>query len=496
MRIGGLASGLDTEQIVRQLMEVERLPLDRMYQQKVRAEWQRDQYRALMTKITSFRDYVFNMKLQSTFMVRKVSSSDESIVTAQAAGNAQYGIYEIRVKQLAAAASKISAGGVSQRLADFAASIDPEEPTTLGLRSKDGDFVAITIEHGETIDSFVKKINNNKELGITALYDEATDSLVFRSNATGANAVVEFEDAVVDDGQGGTLSFVNTVLLDGGGWARDDAGKNALVEINGLETFRESNNFTFGGLAISLRAADENKVVRLEVAQDTDRIVDTIKTMVDKYNELIAEIQGKLNEPFYRDYPPLTEAQKKEMDEKEIELWEEKAKSGLLRSDRILTNLVSQLRWSLSSAVEGIGGLNTLSKIGITTGGWYEYGKLHVNETQLRSAVQNNPEEVMALFTKSGETLDSKGIAQRLSDELALGLNRLADTAGKASSLFDTSTLSEKIRYYERQIAVMEERMIQLENRYWVQFTAMERALQQLYAQSDWLYQQMSMWSK
>ena len=38
--------------------------------------------------------------------------------------------------------------------------------------------------------------------------------------------------------------------------------------------------------------------------------------------------------------------------------------------------------------------------------------------------------------------------------------------------------------------------MIQRENRYWVQFTAMERALQQLYAQSDWLYQQMSMWSK
>lgn len=34
MRIGGLASGFDTEQIVRQLMEVERLPLDRMYQQK------------------------------------------------------------------------------------------------------------------------------------------------------------------------------------------------------------------------------------------------------------------------------------------------------------------------------------------------------------------------------------------------------------------------------------------------------------------------------
>ena len=88
MRIGGLASGFDTEQIVNQLMEVERLPLDRIYQQKVRTEWQRDQYRALMTKITSFRDLVFNMQLQSTYLVRQVSSSDESAVKAQVVGNA------------------------------------------------------------------------------------------------------------------------------------------------------------------------------------------------------------------------------------------------------------------------------------------------------------------------------------------------------------------------------------------------------------------------
>lgn len=83
----------------------------------------------------------------------------------------------------------------------------------------------------------------------------------------------------------------------------------------------------------------------------------------------------------------MTEAQKKEMDEKEIELWEEKAKSGLLRSDRILTNLVSQLRWSLSSAVEGIGGLNTLSKIGITTGAGTNTG--NCMSTKLNFAVQS-----------------------------------------------------------------------------------------------------------
>lgn len=91
MRIGGIASGFDTEQIVNQLMEVERIPLDRIYQQKVRAEWQREEYRTFNTKIASFRDLVFNMQLQSTYLTRKVTSSDESAVSARISGSAQPG---------------------------------------------------------------------------------------------------------------------------------------------------------------------------------------------------------------------------------------------------------------------------------------------------------------------------------------------------------------------------------------------------------------------
>ena len=317
-------------------------------------------------------------------------------------------------------------------------------------------------------------------------YDEATDSLAFRSNATGANARVDFR---ADDPE--TQSFVNDVLLGGGTWVEDVMGGNAEFEINGLATYRESNSFTFSGLAISLQS-ESDKTVRLEVVQDTDQIVDSIKTMVEKYNELIAEIQGKLTEPYYRDYPPLTEAQKKDMDEQEIELWEEKAKSGLLRSDRMLTNLVSDLRQAMGSVVNGVDGMNSLRKIGITTGAWFEYGKLHLDETKLRNAVESNPDQVMALFTNNGDTEQTRGIARRLDSIMTTGLDRLDKTAGKSTTLYDKSKLSEKIRSYERQIEAMEERLTQLENRYWMQFVAMERALQQMYAQSDWLHQQLA----
>jgi len=479
MRIGGIASGFDTEQIVNQLMEVERIPLDRIYQQKVRTEWQRDEYRAFNTKIARFQELVFNMQLQSTYLARRVTSSDDSVVSARISGDAQYGVYEIEVTKLATAASKVSRAGAGKAFNDYFA----ENSGTIQIWSNaDNEYIDIEIKQGDTIDTFITAINQNKDLGITAFYDEATDSFVLQTKNTGKNAVIDIKFTAV--------KLADLLFADPD--PERVTGENAVFKINGLETNRESNSFTIAGLAVDLKAAGGAKV-KLEVAQDTDAIFDSIKNLVDKYNELINEIHSKINEPFHRDFPPLTEAQKKEMSDKEIELWEEKAKSGLLRSDRILTDIVYNMRRALGSVVGDLDGLNSLHQIGISTGSWFENGKLHINETKLRDAIANKPEEVMALFTNRSETEESLGIARRLYQVLDAGLDRLAETAGKTTSLYDTSTLSEKIRRYEDQMAAMEERLIRIENRYWAQFTAMERALSEMYAQSDWLYQQMMM---
>lgn len=491
MRIGGIASGFDTEQIVNQLMEVERIPLDRIYQQKVRAEWQRDEYRAFNTKIARFQELVFNMQLQSTYLARRVTSSDDSVVSARISGDAQYGVYEIEVTKLATAASKVSIAGAGKTFNDYFA----ENSGTIQIWSNaDNEYIDIEIKQGDTIDTFITAINQNKDLGITAFYDEATDSFVLQTKNTGENAVIDIkfnesmEVTINNEEESTAVNLADLLFAD----PERVTGENAVFKINGLETNRESNSFTIAGLAVDLKAAGGAKV-KLEVAQDTDAIFDSIKNLVDKYNELINEIHSKINEPFHRDFPPLTEAQKKEMSDKEIELWEEKAKSGLLRSDRILTDIVYNMRRALGSVVGDLDGLNSLHQIGISTGSWFENGKLHINETKLRDAIANKPEEVMALFTNRSETEENLGIARRLYQVLDAGLDRLAETAGKTTSLYDTSTLSEKIRRYEDQMAAMEERLIRIENRYWAQFTAMERALSEMYAQSDWLYQQMMM---
>ncbi len=493
MRIDGLASGLDTENIIKDLMRTEKLPLDRVFQQKTRTEWQRDQYRTLSTKIAGFRNTVFDMQLQARFNLMTAASSNENVLSVRTAGGAQIGSYNILVKELATSANMITAAGIRERFDSFTSEIT--EPVSVRIRSSQKnsegeptEFMDIEINPGETVNSFVQKVNSNKELKISALYDQFTDALVFTSVDTGRNTEIQFDLANTE-----TENFVTQVLQDENKiWSKNESGTNAKIEINGLETERASNVFNLAGVEVSLKSVSQ-ELIRIQVSQDTDEIFNNIKDFVEQYNELIDEIHGKLNEPYYRDFPPLTDEQKGDLSEREIELWEEKAQSGLLRSDRILSDIVYSMRRALTMSVEGVDDLRNLHQIGITTGSWYENGKLYINEQKLRTAIEDNLDQVTALFTKNSESGISgeTGLARRLNASIETGLDRLADTAGKSTALYDKSTLSEKIRRYDDQILAMEERLIRVENRYWAQFSMMERLLQEMYSQSDWLYQQL-----
>ena len=179
--------------------------------------------------------------------------------------------------------------------------------------------------------SFPKSTNRN--LGVTAMKEkiyngsEYVETIAFTSKATGAGGSIQAADDA-------TASFMSNQL----GFALDadnkltasQAGQNAEVVINGLQIEKTTNNFTVNNVTYQLKNTT-NSPVSLDVATDVDGIYEKIKDFVTQYNELIDMVNGKLTEKKYRDYTPLTEEQKKDMTEKQIELWEEKAKSGLLK---------------------------------------------------------------------------------------------------------------------------------------------------------------------
>jgi len=226
------------------------------------------------------------------------------------------------------------------------------------------------------------------------------------------------------------------------------------------------------------------------VRTDVDAVVAKIKAFVDTSNETLSLSKTKLTKKRDRDYPPLTEEQKKEMTEEQIKLWEEKAKSGLLRGDSVLQALEQSLR-SIATAVYSTGSsaVNSLASIGIHSLSYQDNGKLYIDEAKLRQAIETDIEAVKKLFQQDGASEAEKGIAVRLYDRVAQAMKEVTRKAGSDPNVLDSSVLGWQLRDLNARISAWEQKLIDIENKYYRQFTAMEQAISRYNMQAMFLAQ-------
>lgn len=496
LRIGGLSSGIDTDSIVKDLMKIQRMPLDRLKQKKQTLEWQKDEYRNINNLMRTFRDTVSKMRFQSSYMAKSAVSSNESALTVTANANAVQGSYAVTVDQLAQGVSKGSQAALAEEL--------NEDGTTKTLADQFGlsGSVSFTLEgsggsHDFTFDTAADNINsvvaaiNEADIGIKASYDSNLNRFFLTSATTGSTAQIRVtSDAggFLSDA-GGTGANTLNLLLNNDGTIY--AGQDAVFDFGDASNITSvTNTVSVNGITMNLRQGG-GAASTVTITSDTDSTFDLIKDFVSSYNDLIEEVNNKLSETRYRDYLPLTDDEKEEMSEDEIALWESKAKSGLLRNDSMLSGVLTKMRSELSSSVDGLTTFSTLSAIGITTGTYQEKGKLYINEAKLKEALQNDPDEVMDLFTKTSDIDSEDGFAARIYEEVNDGISQLSSKAGSSStySLYDNSTIGKRITEIDSDIDELEERLNDIEDRYWRQFTAMEKAIQNMNSQSAWLSQ-------
>ena len=485
MRIGGLASGMDIDKIVSDLMKAERMPLDKLYQKKQILEWQRDDYRSMNTLLQDLDNYIFNnLTLQSSMLKKKVTSSDESVVTATANSTAANISTTINVTQIATSATWIS--GTAQNYVPSSTDITLKINVTDGDNTSPTNPVTITIKANSTLDSVISQLNNDTNLGITVFHDTQTGKIVITKKDTGSKASLVIGDAT-------TASFFQQLGFTGAASGAEltgkTAGKDAQFTINGLATTRSTNTFTINGVTYTLKK--EGASATITTTNDTDAMFNAIKGFVDKYNETIDKINAELKEERYRDYPPLTDEQKEAMTDKQIELWEEKARSGMLRGDSILSSGLSKMRMDLYTKVEGsniTSGFSQLAEIGITTSPNYlDGGKLIIDETKLREKIQENPDAVYRLFNNDSTNYSEKGIARRLRDTIKDTIGKIEQKAGKTIWTNQQFAIGRDLNDINDQIKRFEDHLKEVEDRYWRQFTAMEEAIQRANQQSMYL---------
>lgn len=349
------------------------------------------------------------------------------------------------------------------------------------------------------LETVLTSINGNADVGVKVSYSKTTNQFQFTARETGAGSL--------DMGDGLAKA------LFGGGTKEDGLDAIFSMKVNGQTLdgiSRSSNTFDVDGMSVSLKGtfgaykangeidekAAKADAVSFTSSSDADKIVDTIKSMVEDYNAMVTEIknaystmpQQKSNGKYYE---PLTEEDKADMSESSIKAYEEKAKQGLLFADRDLSALYTQLTSAIS--MSGKDGAD-LKAIGITSNYSNGLTTLSLNEEKLRAALETDPDKVRDVFSKSvASGSSSNGLMQALKSPLDMYSKTqgtkgiLVQKAGStlAPSTLYKNTLQNKLDDIDTQIEKWQDKMADQVDRYTSKFTALEKLISQMNSQSS-----------
>lgn len=484
MRVGGIYSGMDIEAMVNKLMEAERMPLIRLKQQQTTLEWKRDAYREINSKLLDLNNMLLDMKLTRTYNPKSTTSSQESAVTASAASTATNGSYEISVSQLATNEMQIS-GILNFGLKD---ELGIEGTFDFYTYNESGELEThkLDVSAEDTLETVLRNIGEASNGRVRAFYVEDQDGgkVVLETTRTG---VYNPNDSGKEIEYAADSFFTNILKMDQGQYK--EATNATFTYNNGLVIETQENSYTLNGITFEFHNTTEGNA-RISVNTDVDSSFEKIMDFVNKYNEVIEAMNKSQTEQKYRDYLPLTDEQKEEMTDEQIKLWEEKAKSGILRGESSIRDGMYQLRSSLQSFVDINGEFRLLSEIGITTSKNYlSGGTLEVDEDKLKAALRDNPEDVYQLFAGREEG-DGRGLIYRFEEALDSVRGNIERQAGRSTQTLDNYSLGKRMKEINERISDYERKLVRVEQRYWAQFTQMEKAIARLSEQSSYLFSQ------
>lgn len=358
----------------------------------------------------------------------------------------------------------------------------PETPGSSVMRSVTIDFDDPAVK-GQTVEWLVNQVQS--AAGVDISFENGSVRITSAGSVTGEGDGKKLLE---------TLFGTDTLTFGTAGAAADvTEGKNAKLSVNGKTVERNTNSFEIEGITLELTDTSSGPIT-LTTNKDTDKIVEGFKSFVEDYNKLIEQLNDRISESAtYKKYAPLTEEQRKAMSDREVELWEEKAKEGLLRNDSNISSFLSDMRTALYQSVDGAG--LALYDMGIeTSDSWRDNGKLILDESKLKAAVSTNLEGVQKLMTDK-----EKGIGVLLDTAVKAAANvstgspgSLVSYAGTKAVLTTDNSLYQQLKNVSNTLSNLNIRYEAERTRYWNQFTAMEQAISNLNNQSSWLTQQFS----
>jgi len=453
--VSGLMSGLDTDSIISQLMDLERRPIVQLQQKEAGYQAKITALGLVKGAMSELKTSVESLKNADDFISYSATSSNTDILRVSAGDDVQPGNYNITVSQLASA-QQVRSGAFSG--SDVAVGTG-----TLTLQVGDGEAVDIEInEENNTLAGIAQAINE-ADAGVTAgVIDDGNGNyyLTLQANETANTISLTMSD---DDGDNTDASGLSALYSDPANQelTETQSAANAQLSVNGIAVERSSNEIDdlIEGMTVTLKSADPDATVSVTSTKSFNGLTQKINGFIDSYNALIDTLKEQTS------YDPETR------------------QAGTLLGDSSVSRIQSGLSRMLYEGVDGVDpSINSLSKLGIEVD---ENGHLSLDSAKLNEAMENHPDDVVKFFTS--EETGNEGIAVKLEKFLD---GYLESTTGILSA--KTDGLQKSIDGIEDQILRINDRLAKREENLRHQFNALEDLLAQFQQTSGQLDQQLA----
>ena len=532
IRITGLNSGLDTEAIISELVSAYRTKEEKYQKAQTKLSWKQDAWKDLNIKVRSLYDNISNLRFTSAWTMKKTTVSDSTKATVTAAGSCVNGTQTLKIKQLAKG-TYITGGEISNTSAGTAPT-SATKLSELGYTGSGGDIQVkdssgnvvktVSVTGNTTIKDLVSALNG---AGDTKASFDATNKRIFMtSNKTGEQNAFSLD---------GDADILKTVGLSKEGGASIVDAQDSEIELNGAKFTSANNTYTVNGLTIDCLAETGNSEISITTSVDTQSMYDQVKSFLSQYNSLMKEMYSLYNADSAKGYEPLTDSEKDQMTDTEVEKWEEKIKAALLRRDDTLDGIMSTMKNAMSTsyyiyngnavtydsdkqyykcngnAIKNSDGSYvtsasqlklwasangakkySLSSFGIKTEAYAtmtansSQDAYHIDGDADDSVSKNNSDVLMNMLSSDPDTVSS------FMKQLTSGLYSAIDTKmksvkGLSSSytIYNDIEMAREYSDYTDTISKWEDKLTDLEDSYYKKFAAMDSALASLQSQSS-----------
>lgn len=449
IQIGGLATGLDTNSLITQLMQLERKPIERL---QLRKDLENDRLSALGNFDTKYKNLLAKIEALDTskeLLPKAASVSSDKYFKTTATSDATAGTYQIKTIRQAQKEKVVSTNG-------------------LGYADKDaknfgtGSFSITTTNGGTPTTTNINIDSNNNSLaGIMKAINDS-DAKV---SATVINDGDEYRLVLTGDSVGDAGITLNMAGMTGGTYANPSleaspvqAAQTAKINVDGINIESTSDKFSeaIPGVTLDLSSSDGGtEVTTLTVADDEAGIRKKFDEFVSAYNDILTFVSQATG------------------------------KDGALGNDAGVRMSKSRLQSLLTSTISGTGAFKNLSDIGIKTD--KKDGKLSIDSTLFTKAMADLPSVEKLMLGETGVD----GMTKKFSDYLKPLTDSISGfSAGRKDGI------NSAIKRYDQNMESMERRLEQREKSMRAQFTMLEELVSNMNTQSSYISQQMSTFSQ